>query len=213
MASPIHPGPVAWTGENPGIYLKDTQDGPWTGLATFFRIVYSPHGMGSGVVVLGEPGVAKGLPEVRNFCISDNEALARYLVDGFFSKFASFRVSPGIGALSYLPATEVARAGDTRTRYQEIVRSTELEVVMTWDGLGEPYAVDMPPHMGATKVHEMYSVFIDAREAGITINGAPLAGRVVERDFALTRKSTAFLAFSESWMQVSDGPSADATPA
>ena len=29
---PIHPGAVAWTGENPGIYLKDRQDGPWTGL-------------------------------------------------------------------------------------------------------------------------------------------------------------------------------------
>ena len=26
--APIHPGAVAWTGENPGIYLKDRQDGP-----------------------------------------------------------------------------------------------------------------------------------------------------------------------------------------
>ena len=25
MASPIHPGAVAWTGENPGIYLKDAK--------------------------------------------------------------------------------------------------------------------------------------------------------------------------------------------
>lgn len=208
MTSPIHPSPVSWTGENPGIYLKGAQDGPWTGLATFFRIVYSPHGMGSGVLVLGEPGVARGLPDVQNFCISDNEALARYLVDGFFSKFASFRVSPGMAAIIYLPATEVARAGDTRSRYQEIVKSAEFEVVMTWDGLGTPYAVDMPPAMGATKVHEMYSVFIDADTASITINGTPLTGHVVERDFALTRKSTAFLAFSESWMQVSDSPPA-----
>jgi len=204
---------VSWTGENPGIYLKDTQDGPWTGLATFFRIVYSPHGMGSGVLVLDEPGVAEGLPAVRNFCISDNEALARYLVDGFLAKFASFRVSPGVTNITYLPATEVARAGDTRTRYQEIVKSAEYEVVMTWDALGPPYAVDMPPAMGATKVHEMYSVFIDAAVAGVTINGTPLKGRVAERDFALTRKSTAFLAFSESWMLVSDVRPGDAVSA
>ena len=27
---PIHPGEVAWTGENPGIYLKEREDGPWS---------------------------------------------------------------------------------------------------------------------------------------------------------------------------------------
>lgn len=204
MTSPIHPGPVSWTGENPGIYLKAEQDGPWTGLATFFRIVYSPHGMGSGVLVLDRPAVAEGLPAVRNFCISDNEALARYLVDGYFSRFASFRVSAGVAAIGYLAATECLRVGDTRSRYQEIVRSSDFEVVMTWDGLGKPYAVDMPPDKGPTRIHQMYSVFIDAADASVTINGTPLAGRVVERDFADTRKSTAFLAFSESWMQVAD---------
>jgi hypothetical protein len=201
MTSPIHPGPVDWTGENPGIYLKDSPDGPWTGLMTFFRIVWSPHGMGHGAVVLDQPGVEKGLPEAHNFCITDNQPLARFLVAEFFSNFMSFRVSPGIKAMSYLPLTEVRRAGDPRTRYQEIVKSTDFEVVMTWDRLGTPYAVDMPPDKGPTKKHEMYSLFVDAADASVTINGRPLRGRVVERDFAGTRKSTAFLAFSESWMR------------
>lgn len=201
MTSPIHPGPVAWTGENPGIYLKDTQDGPWTGLMTFFRIVWSPHGMGHGAVVLDEPATEKGLPEVRNFCITDNAPLARFLVAEFFSKFMSFRVSPGIQAISYLPLVEVRRAGDTRSRYQELVRSPDFEVVMTWDKLGAPYAVDMPPDRGPTKAHEMYSLFIDAADASVAVNGRPLRGKVVTRDFADTKKSTAFLAFSESWMR------------
>jgi hypothetical protein len=201
-ASPIHPGPVDWTGENPGIYLKDDQDGPWTGLMTFFRIVWSPHGMGHGVVVLDQPGVEKGLPQVENFCITDNEPLARFLVAEFFSNFMSFRVSPGIKAIAYLPLTEVRRDGDPRTRYREIVKSKDFEVVMTWDRLGTPYAVDMPPDKGPTKKHEMYSLFVDAGDAAVTINGRPLRGRVVERDFAGTRKSTAFLAFSESWMRM-----------
>lgn len=200
-SSPIHPGQVDWTGDNPGIYLKDEQDGPWTGLATFFRIVYSPFGMGSGVLLLDKPNEAAGLPSVNNFCLSDNEALARYLVDNFFSKFASFRVSPGLQAITYLQATEVHRAGDTRSRYQEIVRSNEFEVVLTWEGLGAPYAVDMPVDKGPTKQHQMYSLFLDASDAHVTVNGRRLQGKVVERDFADTRKSTAFLAFSESWVQ------------
>ena len=71
---------------------------------------------------------------------------------------------------------------------------------MTWDRLGAPYAVDMPPEKGPTKTHEMYSLFVDSLQAGVTVNGVPLRGKVVERDFADTKKSTAFLAFAESWM-------------
>lgn len=199
---PVHPGKVAWTGENPGIYLKETPDGPWSGLMCFFRIVYSPHGMGHGVVVLDQPGEAKGMPEAMNLCISDNEPLARYLVDEFFSKFASFRVSPGIQAMTYLPLTHIERGGDTRSAYYELVRSRDVEVRMTWSGLGTPYAVDMPADRGPTKQHDMYSLFIDANDASVTINGRALRGKVAERDFAGRRKSTAFLAFSESWMQI-----------
>ena len=199
-SSPIPPGAVAWTGENPGIYLKDEQDGPWTGLMTFFRITWSEHGRGHGVLLLDDPNVEQSLPEVANFCITDNEPLARYLVDEFFSKFASFKVSPGLKAIQYLPLTEVYREGDTRAEYTEVVKSADQEVRMTWKGLGKPYAVDMPPEKGPTKAHEMYSLFLDASDALVTVNGRRLKGKVVERDFANTKKTTAFLAFSESWM-------------
>jgi hypothetical protein len=201
VSDPIQPGAVAWTGENPGIYLKERDDGPWSGLMCFFRIFYSPKGMGQGVVVLDEPERQAGLPDAANFCIADNEALARYLVEEFFSNFASFRVSPGIKALSYLPLIEGRRDGDTRSRYSEIVRSSDHEVVCTWDGLGSPYAVDMPADKGPTKRHQMYSLFLDAERASVTVNGRPLRGRVTTRDFADRKKSTAFLAFSESWFE------------
>jgi len=198
---PIHTGIVDWSGENPGIYLKEESDGPWTGLMCFYRIVASPHGMGNGVVVLDQPNVAKGRPEVDNFCICDNRALAEYLVANFFSKFAAFRVSPGISALSYLPLTGMHREGDTRSSYTEIVESDGLEVRMSWSGLTAPYAVDMPPELGPTKAHRMYSLFIDAAGATVTINGRPLKGRVTTRNCADTKKSSAFLAFSETWIK------------
>ena len=73
---------------------------------------------------------------------------------------------------------------------------------MTWKEIGEPYAFDMPASKGPTKRHQMYSLFLDSPDAEIAVNGARLRGHVVERDFADTRKSTAFLAFSESWMEV-----------
>jgi hypothetical protein len=201
MRSPIHPGRVAWTGENPGIYLKETQDGPWTGLATFFRVTWSPYGRGSGIVLLDKPNVEKGLPDVTNICISDNQKLASYLVADFFSKFASFRVSPGLKAMTYLPLVEARRMGDAVSNYAEVVKSKDFEVVMSWKSLGSPYAVDMPPEKGPTQRHEMYSLFLDSTDASVMVNGRALDGEVVLRDFADTKKPTAFLAFSESWME------------
>ncbi|HUT49768.1 MAG TPA: hypothetical protein VM325_10520 [Alphaproteobacteria bacterium] len=199
---PIHPGAVDWTGENPGIYLKETEDGPWTGLMCFFRIMVSPHGRGHGVVLLDQPNVAKGLPEVENFCISDNEPLARYLVDGYFAKFASFKVSPGLGAMTYLPLTGVSRSGETSpgSSYVETVASADYEVVSTWNDLGEAFAVELPKANTATGRHEMFSLFIEAPDASVTVNGRPLTGKVFPRDFNGRTSSCAFLAFSESWV-------------
>jgi hypothetical protein len=43
-------------------------------------------------------------------------------------------------------------------------------------------------------------VFLEARAGSILIDGRPLPGRVVERDFLGRRMSTAFLALSETWL-------------
>ncbi len=204
QTGPIHAGEVDWSGENPGIYLKEDPEGPWTGLMCFYRVVYSPHGMGSGVVVLDEPNIEKGRPDVDNFCICDNEPLAKYLVAHFFSNFAAFKVSAGIRALSYLPLTSLEREGDTHSTYSEIVRSGDLEVRMTWGGLGDAYAVNMPAALGATKKHDMYSFFVDAKQATVSIDGRLLRGKLTNRNCGGTAKSSAFLAFSETWIKTAD---------
>ena len=49
------PGQVEWSGENPGIYFKDTADGPWISLIVFFRVVLSPYGRGHALVLLEAP--------------------------------------------------------------------------------------------------------------------------------------------------------------
>src|SRR2546429_8269974 len=52
MADPIvFAGNVEWSGENPGISLKETPDGPFVALASFFRVVLSPHGRGHALVL------------------------------------------------------------------------------------------------------------------------------------------------------------------
>jgi hypothetical protein len=201
MTGPLNPGIVDWSGENPGIYLKDTQDGPWLSLAVFFRVVTSDYGRGVGIVCLGSPAVDKGFPAVDNFCVTDNPALMRYLVTNFCSKFGSFRGQAGLGAMTWLPMLSHHTSGDARRHYSESMTAPGVSVSLVWEDLQAPIAADVPPNMGPTQAHQMYSVFQEAKGGSIIVNGKSLAGRVWPRDFLGRKMSTAFLAFSETWVK------------
>ena len=100
MADPIvFPGTVEWSGENPGISLKETPAGPFVALASFFRVVLSPHGRGHALVLLQSPQDADAPAERGNFCLHDNEALARYLIADFVAHFGAFKGQAGLGGL------------------------------------------------------------------------------------------------------------------
>ena len=196
--NPYTIGTVDWTGENPGMYLKADPAGDWASLLCFFRVTWSPHGIGHALVVLQDPSGARA---DGNFCLTDNETLARYLVDGFMSHFAAFRGRTLLQHLPYRPLTSVARGGDSRSAYTERVTGDGQEIELVWDKLGQPYAVDMPPSLTATGQHQMYSLFVDSDEAHCTVNGRRLPGRVMPRPVAGRESRSAFLAFSETWIR------------
>ena len=100
MADPIvFAGTVEWSGENPGISLKEVPDGPFVVLASFFRVVLSPHGRGHALVLLQSPNDASPRPEQKNYCLHDNEALARYLVIDFVSNLGAYKGLAALGSL------------------------------------------------------------------------------------------------------------------
>ena len=199
MAEPIlFPGVVEWSGENPGISLKQQADGPFTTLVSFFRVVLSPHGRGHALVLLQAPQEADG---AKNVCLTDNEPLARYLVAGFVSNFGAFKGLPGLSALTYRALDSVAGSGDPASRYSETVRAVDMTVELTWSGLGEPFCFALPPDKSATGRHHMPSLFVGCAEASVTVNGMALPGKPVPRDVAGHSISTAMLAFSETWIR------------
>lgn len=197
----INPGRVDWSGENPGIYLKEDPDGDYTALAVFFRVVLSPHGRGNAALVLGAPDEARGWPDAPNFIMTDNQRLMRWIVDGWVSKFPTFVGRAGLDAMSWLDLESVEkRPGDLKTQYSEILRGSGVTTEMVWRGLGAPLPVEVTKENSATKEHEMYSVFLEAADASIVVNGTPLKGSVQDRPFFGRTMSTAFLAFSETWV-------------
>ncbi len=202
MAEPINfNGNVEWSGENPGISLKDNPDGPWTNLASFFRVVLSPHGRGHALVLLQSPNDANPPAERANVCFHDNEALARYLVKDFVAYFGAYRGLASLTNLTYRKLDSVSASGDPASTYSETVTSVGTTVKLTWSGLGQPFCFALPPDKSATGKHHMPTLFVGCKDATIAINGVALSGKPIPREMAGHTITTAMLAFSETWIR------------
>ena len=118
----VNPGKIDWSGENPGILLKEDPDGPFSAMALFFRIAYSPVGPGDALLLYEKPAAAESLPAVHNVMVSTSEPLGRFLVDSFIAKLGAFAEAPAFGALQYVPARQVRSEGDALREESEAER-------------------------------------------------------------------------------------------
>ena len=201
MRTSINPGKVEWSGENPGIYLKENMHGDYTTLGLFFRIVLSPYGMGTGAIILGDPDTPSGWPHVPNFIISDNQRLFIWLIEGWVRKMPTFIGKVGLEHMTWIDLLgSTKHPTDLKTKYTETLIGKGVEVQMIWKDLGSPLPVELTQANSVTKAHEMYAVFLEAQDAQIMVNNTPLKGSVSSRHFFGKTMSTAFLALSETWV-------------
>ncbi len=198
---PVNPGVVEWCGDNPGIYLKRDPEGDWSSLAVFFRVTLSPHGRGHTMLLLEKPDLDVGYPEANNLCITDNDPLTDYLLDNFIRRFPTFRGRKAMDGMRRLPMATRSCEGDMKSEYRELMSAEGVECCMEWRDLGDPFAVEVTPKDCATGEHDMYSVFFEAREASVSVNGVAFGGSVTDRLFFGRTMSTAFLAVSETWVR------------
>jgi hypothetical protein len=195
---PVNPAPIDWSGENPGISLKEREDGPWTCLVSHFRVVVSPHGPGHAAVVMLDPVGSSGGP---NVCYTDNEALARYLIDEFVVNFGAYRGNPMVPKLPLVNADRWWHEGDHRGGWTERIMGDGTDVTLRWTDLQTPFFVEYDTAHSATGRHEMFSLFVPGRSAEVVVNGQRPSGKPIPRDVAGRVSSTAFLAFSETWIR------------
>ena len=195
----LFPGRVEWSGENPGISLKQDPAGPFTTLASFFRVVLSPHGRGHALMLLQSPQ-ENGAAD--NICLTDNEPLARWLVADYVAHFGAWRGLPGLAGLQYRKLDSVAAGGDAIGSYSETVTAGDMTVALEWSGLGTPFCFALPPEKSATGRHHMPSLFVGCDKATVTVNGVACPGAPIPRVIAGQHITTAMLAFSETWVRV-----------
>lgn len=200
VSSAVHPGTVAWTGDNSSLYLSAQRDAPYVTLASNFRVARSPQGPGQALILIvaPHPGIAP-----TSICMTDNRPLARWLVANFARHFPQLREREEMARLRYIRLDDFEQSV-AHTRWEERFRGGGRDVLLYWEELGQSVAVTVPAAQSATGRHQMISVFIDVHRAGGSVDGVPLPGQVFPRQHLGRTSTTAFLALSETWIEVEE---------
>lgn len=200
LSEPVTPGVVDWSGENPGILLKN-DDGSFSAMALFFRVAWSPVGQGQVLLLYASPDDADAGEDAPNLLLSDNRELSDYLLENFIARLAAFRDAQAFANLTHRVASSVHTSGDPMShRYSETVSGEGYNVQLVWEQLEAPRALELTPDQVGSGIHTMYTVLVPARQAQIILNGRRLPGKPGSRVQAGFETSTAFLYFSETWI-------------
>ena len=188
---PADPNRVILIGENPFIRLSQTDGGPNSTNASFWRIITCPAGPGHVLYLNSE------LTENRWRIYADNIAMARWLqstVQGMLNPETADAAIPVLDA-------QFQKSGDPRYFWTERVTARDEEIALTWHQIGDPLLIHTQPNAEPGRPYGVCTLLIPALGARLTRNGSEAAGRPWPRDREGRPFSTCALAFSESWTE------------
>ena len=187
-AQMVDPHDVVMTGENSFIRLSDDGGKTIVERVSHWRVLWSPAGQGHALFI--DSSLTGTGPRVY----ADNPGVARYLQRSIetllWKAFAD----------ESLPVVHAAftRSGDALSTMEERIVSREHEIVLSWWDLMKPFILTMPP--GAmNRPLGVYSTFIPARSAQLSVNGRAATAAVFPMERFGKPASSCCLAWSESW--------------
>jgi hypothetical protein len=186
------PNQVILRGENPFIRLSETDAGPITTNASFWRIIFCPAGPGHVLYLSSE------LTQNRWRIYSDNIAMARWLQSTVQGMLNAETADPAIPVIE----AQFSKSGDPHYFWTEKLVAHEEEIALTWHNIGEPMLIHTQPNAEPGRPYGVCTVLIPALGARLTRNGVEAAGRPWPREREGRPFSTCALAFSESWTAV-----------
>lgn len=186
------PNRVLCCGENPFIRLSETDGGPETTVASFWRNVLSPAGPGHVLYLKSE------LTQNRWRIWSDNIAMTRWL-----QRTIQGVLNPELADLS-LPVAEASfeKDGDPHRFYTEYVTAADANLSLTWHDLGDPLMIHTAPGTGpGDRPYGVNTVLIPVMGARLVLDGEHAKGQPWAREREGRPFSTSALAFCESWTE------------
>lgn len=189
MAEPqvVDPHDPVMTGENSFVRLSHDGGKTVEDRVSHWRVLWCPAGQGHALFI---EGALVGGPRVY----SDNPGVARWLQTTIEALLHKPFADTG------LPIAEAKfiRSGNSLSTVEERVVSRSDEIIMAWWDLMDPFVLTMPPgSMG--RPLGVYSTFLPARSAQLTVNGAVAKGKVFPQERGGRPMSSCVLAWSETW--------------
>lgn len=185
MADPHDP---VMTGENSFLRLSTDGGKTFVHRVSHWRVLWCPVGQGHALFI-ESPLVGK-LPRVY----ADNPAVARFLqrtIEVMLYKPFADETLP-------IHDAKFERGGNALSAVEERLTSSRDTIILSWWNLLPPFVLTMPP--GAmNRPFGVYSTFLPAREASLSVNGDSADGQVVLQDRFGWPASTCCLAWSETW--------------
>ncbi len=191
--NPTDPTKIRLTGENSFIRLTDESGQTETTRASHWRVLWSPGGPGHVLYLQSD------LTDNEIQIYSDNIALARWLQEEIESLLYPAFADQSIPIVD----AEFSKKGDPSTFWTETVTVAEgeVDIAMTWHDFMEPYMLVVPAGSASGRPHGVYSCFIPARKAQLTIDGDVAQGKVTTDRRGDKDSSSACLAWSETWVR------------
>jgi hypothetical protein len=186
----VDPNNVLLTGENSFIRLSDDGGTNISDRVSHWRILWSPAGQGHALFI--DSSLLGAGPRVY----TDNAGVARYLQ----RTIETLLHAPFADESLPLFEAEFERTGNSLSTVEErIVGETDSITMSYWDFLA-PFVLTMPPGVNDRPLG-VYSTFMPARGAQLSVNGDAAAGKVFLQERFGKPSSSCCLAWSETWVK------------
>lgn len=190
MAEPqlVDPHDPVMTGENSFVRLSEDGGKTIGERVSHWRVLWSPAGQGHALFI--ESSLTGGGPRLY----ADNAGVARYL-----QRLIEALLHPPFAAES-LPVVDARfeRTGNSLSTVEERIVSRDEEIVLAWWDLMAPFVLTVPPGAMGRPLG-VYSTFIPARSAQLSVNGRAAPGKVFPQERSGRPSSSCCLAWSETW--------------
>ena len=185
----VDPHDVVMTGENSFIRLSDDGGKTIADRCSHWRVLWSPAGQGH-VLFVESPLTGEG-PQIY----ADNIGVARFLQ----REIELLLHKPFADESLPVKDAQFERTGNSLSTVEERIISDDGEIVMAWWDLMAPFVLTVPPGAMDRPIG-VYSTFVPARGAQLTVNGEAASAKVFLQDRSGKASSSCVLAWSETWV-------------
>ncbi len=192
--------PVVFAGENPLILLYRPGGDDAVAVASYWRCVYAPEGEGEALVIWVDPKVSGQGERAPVGIYTDNAAMARMVWEKFNRHFAPLQ---NRGIEDGTPQTaRFVQAAEGRRLHRVMCSAGPSTIELRWEDAFDAFQTVANPEV-AGQGWEVSNVVLPCAKASISVDGERVPGEVhhPEGDY----QSSAFLAFCESWVSLSEG--------